>query len=429
MSYKVICNISESEIKENLPNKNSFYSLSDIKILIIDDDVDLCNSIKFFFEDHNSTVFSSNSGEEGLGIFEKEKPDIVLVDLNMPGVDGHKVISSISAISPDTPIVVVSGTGIIKEAIRSMNLGAWDFVCKPILNFEELEMSVLRGLEKANLIRENKNYKHNLEILVEKRTLQLANTIDELKFAKEKAEASDKMKTEFLNQISHEVRTPLNAIISYANMLRYTTNEALAKEVEENFSIITRASERLIRTIEHMITISELNAGSYNYKPELFELNEFLEDLLYKIAERYKKKNLKFTINCEASLCSVFLDKNSIEQIFSNLIENAFKFTEKGEVLISLLMENRKLKVIIIDTGIGISTDYMRVMYEPFTQEEQGINRRYEGNGLGLTLVRKFCELNSIDIDVQSNKSVGTKVSLLFNDNQKRINTELHFYR
>jgi len=138
-------------MKENLPNKNSFYSLSDIKILIIDDDVDLCNSIKFFFEDHNSTVFSSNSGEEGLGIFEKEKPDIVLVDLNMPGVDGHKVISSISAISPDTPIVVVSGTGIIKEAIRSMNLGAWDFVCKPILNFEELEMSVFYEVLKKQI--------------------------------------------------------------------------------------------------------------------------------------------------------------------------------------------------------------------------------------------------------------------------------------
>jgi len=163
-----------------------YYSLVNVKMLIIDDDIDLCNSLKYFFEDLEAIVFTANDGNTALRLFAQDEPDIVLVDLNMPGIGGEKIIAFIREMSFDVPIVVVSGTGVIKEAINSIKLGAWDFVSKPILKFDDLEMSVHRALEKSSLMKENSLYKKNLELLVDKRTNQLNETIKELRTARKK---------------------------------------------------------------------------------------------------------------------------------------------------------------------------------------------------------------------------------------------------
>ncbi len=101
-----------------------YYSLVNVKMLIIDDDIDLCNSLKYFFEDLEAIVFTANDGNTALRLFAQDELDIVLVDLNMPGIGGEKIIAFIREMSFDVPIVVVSGTGVIKEAINSIKLGA-----------------------------------------------------------------------------------------------------------------------------------------------------------------------------------------------------------------------------------------------------------------------------------------------------------------
>lgn len=391
-----------------------YSDLKGVKVLIVDDDEGLCNSLKFLFEDHDCEVRTANNGEDGLKIFESFDPDIILVDLHMPGIGGHTVIFSVARNSPDTPIIVVSGTGVIKDAVRAMNLGAWEFVQKPILQFEELELSVLKALERRELIKENNDYKANLEKLVIERTEKLKKTIEELNIAKERAEHSDKLKSHFLSQISHEIRTPLNGIMTSLSILKMELEDAGLIDLITDFERINNSSERIIRTVELILNMSEIQIGTYKPKPEKLLINEILSDVVKNYEHKIRLKGLLLNKNFHDEMF-VVVDKYSLEQIISNLIDNAYKFTENGEINISVTKKNELAVLSICDTGIGISEEYLTEVFKPFNQEDSGYTRTYDGNGLGLPLAKKYCELNNIELNIKSKKNEGTCIELVFN--------------
>lgn len=142
-------------------------------LLSIEDDYHVRRSIVHYFEDNNYQVFEADNGRQGLDLFQLAGPDVVLVDLRMPGLDGLDVIQAMVQRSPDTPIVVVSGTGVIDDAIKAVRAGAWDFVTKPIEDMAVLEHAVNKVLERARLLRENRDYQSHLEREVEARTAEL----------------------------------------------------------------------------------------------------------------------------------------------------------------------------------------------------------------------------------------------------------------
>lgn len=398
---------------------NTFYSLNGLKLLLIDDDSGLLNSMKYYFEDQECEVFASSSGEEGLKLFYEHEPEVVLVDLNMPGVDGHNIVSHLSRNFPDVPIIVVSGTGLIKEAIRSINLGAWDFITKPILNFEDLEMSVLRALEKKDLLIENRNYKENLERLVVERTNELKfksqkleKLVEELNIAKNVAEKSNMLKTEFLAQMSHEIRTPLTAIMSYIGLIEYDLKDKLDPELQDGFDVISSSSERIIRTVELILNMSELQLGAYEPLLQSMNINHCIDEVLALYKKKLSDKRLSLEKKLDPSIPDLELDKYSFMQIITNIFDNAYKFTSEGKIVIEAKKEGKNIIVILHDTGIGIDEEYLARIFEPFTQEEQGYSRKYDGNGLGLALTQKYCEINKIDISITSQKNIGTKVIL-----------------
>lgn len=399
-------------MKNEFPNIR-FVDLNNTNILIIDDDEGLATSLKFFFEDLNCVVKTASSGEEGLELFDLNTPDIVFVDLNMPGIGGHSVISTITRNNPEIPIIVVSGTGVIKEVVRAMNLGAWEFIQKPILQFEELELAVLKALERKQLIKENNDYKENLERLVTERTAQLNRTVEELNIAKEKAEHSDKLKSHFLAQISHEIRTPLNGIITSLSTLQFELEDQGVTDLITDFERINVASERIIRTVELILNMADLQTGGYKYLTQEFSLNELLDSVLKNYAHQIAKKGLRLNYSKINEDLLVKLDRYSIEQIFAQLIDNACKFTDVGEINIKVENINGLVSVDIIDTGIGMSEEYINNLYKPFSQEDSGYTRPYDGNGLGLALCKKYCDLNNIEIKVESEKNIGTHINLL----------------
>lgn len=148
-----------------------------IAILVIDDDPVILRNIGCYLEDSGFIFLSAVDGESGLAVFKDERPDAVIIDLNMPGMSGLDVISRISALSPTTPIIVVSGTGVISDAVGSMKCGAWNYLSKPIHEMQELEDAIHSGLQRAQAMRESTEYQETLERMVKRRTreLQLAN--------------------------------------------------------------------------------------------------------------------------------------------------------------------------------------------------------------------------------------------------------------
>lgn len=235
----------------------------------------------------------------------------------------------------------------------------------------------------------------------------------ELTEAKERAEESDKLKSEFLAQMSHEIRTPLNAILSFNELLKDEVKGKVDKEVFESFAIVDSSGKRIIRTIDLILNMSQLQTGAFTPNPVSLHV---CKDILQPMVEEYKlaahEKHLQLILQDKCDSCKVLFDEYCMYQIFSNLIDNAIKFTNKGYVKISTNDEVDGLEINIEDTGIGISEDFLDDIFKPFTQEQHGYSREYDGNGLGLALVKKYCDLNNARIRVESKKGKGSKFTL-----------------
>jgi len=239
----------------------------------------------------------------------------------------------------------------------------------------------------------------------------------ELVEAKEKAEESDKMKSEFLAQMSHEIRTPLNVIVSNVDYLNDYFSCKMDKDSQECFDGINLASKRIIRTVDLILNVAELQSSEYKQHFVKIDLNsEILDKMYHEYQLSARQKGLEFIFTCNVNDTNVLADEYSLTQIFTNLIDNAIKYTKKGKVEI-LLRRNKtgNIMVEVKDTGLGISKEFLTKMFEPFTQEEHGYSRSFEGNGLGLALVKRYCELNNIIIEVDSVKNEGSIFRIIFN--------------
>jgi signal transduction histidine kinase len=238
----------------------------------------------------------------------------------------------------------------------------------------------------------------------------------QLIIAKEEAEKSDRLKSEFLAQMSHEIRTPIHILMSYSSLILEEIEEKMDADMRSNFNAIEHAGKRIIRTTELILNMSEISTGTYEYSGSEFNIFDgVLKSIFNEYEEKVDTDKVKYSIEEDSSSKIISADKYSVYQIFTNLIDNAIKYTEEGTITVSVSTnsENR-VEVKIADTGIGISKEYMPNLFMPFTQEEQGYSRRYEGNGLGLALVKKYCELNQAEIKVESEKGKGTTVTVTF---------------
>ncbi len=233
--------------------------------------------------------------------------------------------------------------------------------------------------------------------------------ITELKAAKKQAEKADRLKTEFLAQMSHEIRTPVNAILSFTSLIKEEVSGNVDSEFLSSFEIIANAGDRIIRTIDLILNMSEIQTGNFKLNPVKLNLSEnVISSLVREMTAKAKEKKLELIFEKGDFDHTLVIDRYTITQILANLLDNSIKYTKQGEIKISTKRNPGEMEVLITDTGIGISPEYQERIFEPFSQEEQGYTRKYEGNGLGLALVKKFCDLNSIKITLDSEKGKGS---------------------
>lgn len=257
--------------------------------------------------------------------------------------------------------------------------------------------------------------KNNMAQLYGRDITELKKKEEELKDALFRAEESTRLKEEFLARISHEIRSPLVAIQGYSDLLMSDLQEKLGGEYEDVFYSIQNSSKRLYRTFDLLLNMSIIQTGKYELQLEQIDLLEMLKNQYKNFVSYSIEQNLEFELDTDGEPdYKVTADHYSVEQILVNLIDNAFKFTDKGKVKISLKKTEKSVKVVIEDSGIGISRDYMNELFKPFSQEVSGYTRPYEGTGLGLALVKSFSDLNNANIYFESEKEKGTKVTVEF---------------
>lgn len=254
----------------------------------------------------------------------------------------------------------------------------------------------------------NKNYKKITvtDISEKKRMLQ------ELQVAKQKAEESVEVKSRFLSQMSHELRTPLNGIIGTTNLL--LQEDALPQQ-QEHLDILKFSSEHMLRLVNEVLDLSKLDAQKIKLEKIVVDFRQFIHNISSAFKSQCMEKGLKFSITIDDAVKShLYTDPTRLNQVLTNLISNAIKFTPTGSVTVNITAKTtnsdfQTLEFNIADTGIGISQDKQKYIFEPFTQADIKTTRKYGGTGLGLNISNEIVKLMGGEIHLESSDYKGSR--------------------
>jgi len=237
---------------------------------------------------------------------------------------------------------------------------------------------------------------------------------EQLKQAKAMAEAASHTKSMFLANMSHELRTPLNAIIGFSQMMSQQMLGELPPAYLEYAKLIDTSGHHLLETINQILDLSKIEAGMMELEEEEIYMGDQVEDVITLLKHAAESKSVTL-LNHTHELHAMWVDPIRIKQALFNVIGNAIKFTEHGEVIITSRCDEKGHRIIVTDTGIGMSEDELKIALEPFGQaQSHAYTRRIEGTGLGLSLTQHIMHLHGGELRVHSTQGVGTEVILFF---------------
>ena len=247
---------------------------------------------------------------------------------------------------------------------------------------------------------------------------------EEIKKARDMGNEAERLKNTFLTVLSHELRTPLNIILGYSTIIKENLRDRFTAEEKVYLDNLYSGSSRLFKSITQMLEFAQIEAGNYNMDISSYNLCEIVQNSIATNKKNAIDKNLDIKAYYEKQKIYVDMDLQCTETAINNLIDNAIKFTAQGyiDVEVNLLEERGIATCKIKDTGVGISSEYLDHLYQPFSQEDLNISRNFEGNGLGLALSKRYIEKMGGSILVDSIKGVGTTltITLPLSKNQMR---------
>jgi signal transduction histidine kinase len=294
-------------------------------------------------------------------------------------------------------------------------------IAEPLLSIEEIVRRIGEGgyeqtLPALDVEEINETGRHVLQM-----GRQLGEMNRQSLEAQRSAEAANRLKSEFITNMSHEIRTPLNSILGYAQLL---SANVVDPDTARYARTIQKSGNALLGIINDILDYSSLTAGQIGLQPVPVRLGLLFEDLTHIFAFQSREKNLPLVVDLDPAIPKLlYLDEVRVRQVLLNLLGNAFKFTESGQVelsarLLRIHSETGRTDVLIRvrDTGIGIPPDQQELIFEPFRQQDGQSTRRYGGTGLGLAIVRKYLELMGGKISVDSQVGSGSTFSILLSD-------------
>ncbi|MGL5681463.1 MAG: response regulator [Marinifilaceae bacterium] len=237
---------------------------------------------------------------------------------------------------------------------------------------------------------------------------------EELKKAKCKAEEADRLKSKFLANMSHEIRTPLNAIVGFSEMLQYATDE---EEKEEYVKLINLNNEILLRLIDDILNLSRLESGVVTFQRELFDIVDVIKNVHINFLKCMDNPDVELRLNISFRHCMVYLDKSRLNQIMTNFLTNANKFTKKGFIEIGCKEENGGIYVYVKDTGVGIPQTKQGLIFKSFEK----LDEFAQGTGLGLSICKAIADSSGCKIGVKSEEGVGSTFWILLKPSIKKV--------
>lgn len=358
-------------------------SIKDALVLIVDDTEENVEILLEALADEYEVAVAMD-GESALEAVKEELPDIILLDVMMPDIDGYEVCRRLKA-SEETssiPVIFLTALSDVNSKTRGFELGAIDFVIKPF------EISEVRARVHTHL----SIYFMGLE-LEEQRSI---------------AEENARIKSDFLSTMSHEIRTPMNGIIGMTQLLLETSLDSKQRGFTQT---IYDSSNALLSIINDILDHSKLEAGKLELERIPFSPLKLIESIKSLMITRAEAKGLLLEVDLDDNVAEVILgDPNRIRQILLNFIGNAIKFTEKGSVKLNVRADSaERLYFSVVDTGIGIDDSDRKKLFKDFSQVDSSISRRYGGTGLGLSISSRIVKMMNGMIGVKSELGVGSE--------------------
>lgn len=383
-------------------------NLLDSLILVVDDLKQNLQTIGNLLENQGYDTTFATSGEQALERIKLAKPDLVLLDLMMPGISGLEVCKILKADEElrEIPIIFLTANRDPENIIQAFEAGAVDYIVKPFQP-KEVIARINNQLTQIELRRQLQQQNQQLQ----KEITHRRQAEQELAQAKEAAEIANQAKSNFLANMSHELRSPLNAILGFTQLLMRETN--FNSQQQENLKVIYRSGRHLLDLINDILDLSKIEAGHIQLNLAPVDLLELLEEIEEMLSLKAQEKRLSLHFDCSENVPHYLMsDRLKLRQILINLIGNAIKFTEQGSITVSLSYEastpsKSDLRFRVGDTGVGIAPDEISLLFQPFSQTTSGINAA-EGTGLGLAISRKYIHLLGGDIQVASQVGQGT---------------------
>ncbi len=359
-------------------------------ILIIDDTAD---NLMFLGEalatDYKIKV--ATNGEQGIELAQQHPlPDLILLDIMMPGIDGYEVCRRLKADEQTLhiPVIFISALNTENDELQGLEAGAVDFITKPF------KMQVVRARINTQL--------------------ELLKMRTELQDARLKAEAASQSKSVFLANMSHEIRTPMSTIMGMTDL---ALEDETTPQHQSYLETIKFSAESLLALINDILDFSKIEAGQLKLEEYPFLLAEAIETSIHTVSFLSQEKGINILLDIPPEIpVAVLGDSLRFRQIILNLLSNAIKFSEKSPIRVVVkqeeLLENKaRLRISVEDQGVGIKADELGNVFSAFTQADNSVSRKFEGTGLGLAICRQLSQFMGGDIMVESEFGQGSTFS------------------
>jgi signal transduction histidine kinase len=369
---------------------DSMNSMNGDLVLIVDDNPNNIQVVATIMAEYGYELGIAMNATEAYKFLEANTPELILMDADMPEVNGFEVCSTLKKdlLYQNIPIIFLTAKSDKEDVVNAFDLGAVDYITKPF---------------------------NRKELIARVRThLSLKRTKDELEKKNLELEKALEMKDEFLSLVSHEFRTPLNVISSAIQALSYIYGSELPYKAKQYLSMIRQNTFRQLRLVNNLLDITRVNAGRFKVNKKNIDI-VFLTNAIVESVHTYaaqKTIDIKF-INLLGEKI-IGIDEEKYERILLNLLSNAIKFTAEGKsITVALSSIENQICVEVKDNGIGIPANKLDIIFERFGQVDSSLSRQAEGTGIGLSLVKKFTEALEGSISVKSETGKGSTFTIL----------------
>jgi len=385
-------------------------------ILVVDDNPNNLRLIMGMLKNMNFNVRPAKDGQTALNSARSNPPDLILLDILMPGIDGYETCRQMKADErlKDIPVIFISALTAPVDKVKAFDAGGVDYLNKPF-NKDEFLARVTTHLSLRNM--QKALEEKNSELLLAKIEAEKSRKI---------AESANKAKSTFLANMSHEIRTPMNAIIGMTELtlIKYSDDD-----LRDNLLTVKDSATYLLDIINDILDISKIEAGRIELEIVDFDIFNIIQSVIRTFTVHTKKNNLYLNFEKDEKTSGLVKgDPVRLRQVLVNLIGNAIKFTQEGGVTVRISGtedSNQKIKfnIAVIDTGIGIPENKLHSIFDSFSQADKSTTRKYGGSGLGLAISKQLVELMGGRILVKSKLEVGTtfELTLSFERGNKQI--------